>query len=147
MKTIFKVGDIVYDLKEEEQGVVTDILSSTDSVLREYPIYVKFEGSRYRTYTKDGKSFNTDLLPNLSLIKINEISSPEFEIYTPDNILLGIINEYEFLDIRVQIKKLQLSGYYIRFNNQKIKIDRNGHLDHYPEGLLDTMSKYYSKLI
>ena len=45
------------------------------------------------------------------MIQINKITPPTLEIYDPDNNSLGFVNEYEFLDIRVQIKELHLSGY------------------------------------
>lgn len=81
------------------------------------------------------------------MIQINKITPPTLEIYDPDNNSLGFVNEYEFLDIRVQIKELHLSGYSFIFKNQKFKIDKNGNLEYYPEGLLDTMSNYYAKLL
>jgi hypothetical protein len=57
------------------------------------------------------------------------------------------LNEYEFLDIRVQIKKAQVFGYYLIFNGKKIQIDKNGELEDYPQGLLDTMTGFYFELI
>jgi hypothetical protein len=46
----------------------------------------------------------------------------------------------------VQIKKQQVSGYYGIFNGERINIDRNGELEKYPNGLLDTMTGYYLEL-
>jgi sporulation protein YlmC with PRC-barrel domain len=43
------------------------------------------------------------------MVKINKIVPPTLQIYTPNGELLGTVNEYEFLDIRVQIKKQQVS--------------------------------------
>ena len=80
------------------------------------------------------------------MIKINRIIPPTLQIYTPNGELLGTVNEYEFLDIRVQIKKHQVSGYYGIFNGERINIDRNGELEKYPNGLLDTMTRYYLEL-
>ena len=81
------------------------------------------------------------------MIKFNKIDPPTLEVYTPNNELIGVVNEYEFLDIRVQIKKAQVFGYYIIFKGEKVRIDRNGELESYPIGLLDTMTNYYMDLL
>jgi len=81
------------------------------------------------------------------MIQINKIIPPTLDIYQPNGELLGTVNEYEFLDIRVQIRKAQLSGYYLIFKDKKVRIDRNGELEEYPLGLLDTMSGFYCELI
>lgn len=81
------------------------------------------------------------------MIQINKIIPPTLDIYDPSGNLLGTVNEYEFLDIRVQIKNNQLSGYYLIFKGKKVRIDRNGELEEYPIGLLDTMTDFYLKLI
>lgn len=81
------------------------------------------------------------------MIKINRITPPTLDIYKPSGKLLGTVNEYEFLDIRVQIKKEQIFGYYLIFNGEKVQIDKNGELEEYPLGLLDTMSGFYFELI
>lgn len=81
------------------------------------------------------------------MIKINKIEPPKLDLYTPDGSHLGCINEYEFLDARVQIKKKQVFGYYLIFNNEKIRLDKNGELEIYPKGLLDTMGNFYMKLL
>lgn len=81
------------------------------------------------------------------MVKINKITPPTLDIYEPNGNLLGTVNEYEFLDVRVQIRKNQLSGYYLIFNGKKIRIDRNGELESYPDGLLGTMSGLYCQLL
>lgn len=81
------------------------------------------------------------------MIQINKIIPPTLQVYEPNENLIGTVNEYEFLDLRVQIKKLQLSGYYLIFNGKKVRIDRNGELEEYPIGLLDTMTNFYWELI
>jgi hypothetical protein len=80
------------------------------------------------------------------MIHINKITPPTLDIYDPGGKLLGTVNEYELLDIRVQIKKEQISGYYLIFNDKKVRIDKNGELEEYPPGLLDTMLGYYFEL-
>lgn len=81
------------------------------------------------------------------MIQIKKITPPTLEIYNRNGELLGEVNEYEFLDIRVQIRKAQISGYWLIFKNKKVRIDRNGELEEYPIGLLDTMSNYYYQLL
>ena len=81
------------------------------------------------------------------MIRINKISPPTVEIYDPNDNLLGVANEYELLDVRVQIKKEQVWGYSLVFNGQKVRLDRNGELEDYPKGLLDTMSDFYMDLL
>ena len=69
-------------------------------------------------------------------------------MFNPDGESIGTINEYEFLDARVQIKEQQLSGYSFTFkNSKKYKIDRFGILEYHPEGLFDNYSYYFSLLI
>ena len=60
---------------------------------------------------------------------------------------MGEANEYELLDLRIQIKEAKVWGYYIIFNGQKIRIDRKGELEDYPIGLLDTMTYLLLELI
>ena len=81
------------------------------------------------------------------MITISKINPPTLEVFTPDGKLLGVVNEYEFLDLRVQIKKAQEFGYSFIFNNQKFLIDKNGELEDYPKGLLDTMTNFYLQLL
>ena len=81
------------------------------------------------------------------MIQLKKIDSPVVEVYDPQGNLLGEANEYELLDLRVQIRKANVWGYYIVFNNKTIRIDRKGELEHYPIGLLDTMSDLYFKLL
>ena len=69
------------------------------------------------------------------------------DLYSPDRTHLGTLNEYSFLDARVQIRKQHESGYYIVFNDNVIRIDKNGELEYYPNGLLDTMSNLLLQLI
>lgn len=81
------------------------------------------------------------------MIKIKTIIPPIVVVYDPLDNELGTINEYELLDIRVQIKKAQVFGYYLIFKGEKVRIDKNGTLESYPNGLLDTMTGYYCELI
>ncbi len=81
------------------------------------------------------------------MITISKITPPTFLLYAPDSTFLGRINEYELLDARVKIKREQVFGYYLIFKSEKVKIDKNGELEKYPLGVLDTMSGLYSQLL
>lgn len=81
------------------------------------------------------------------MIQIPKIIPPTAELYNSDNVCIGVFNEYEILDIRVQIKETKASGYYLKFNGKKIRIDIRGGLESYPNGLFDTMTNSYMKLI
>jgi len=59
-------------------------------------------------------------------VVLKMIKMPTVDLYSPDSEFLGTINEYEFYDVRVQIKKQKLDGYYVVFQEEKVKIDKNG---------------------
>ena len=81
------------------------------------------------------------------MIKVKKIEVPKCDLYSPDDTHLGKLNEYEFLDARVQIKEKQLKGYYAVFNDKKIRIDRNGTLEEYPIGMFDQIGYLYCRLL
>ena len=81
------------------------------------------------------------------MIKLKDIIPQEVDFYDQDETYLGKVNEYEFLDVLVQIKENQYSGYYIIFEAQKIRIDKNGTLEDYPIGLFDLLTDLRLKLI
>lgn len=81
------------------------------------------------------------------MIKLKVIESPLVSVYDPEGSFMGTANEYELLDLRVQIREANVSGYFLLFNGKKIRIDRKGELEDYPKGLLDTMSNFYFKLL
>jgi len=81
------------------------------------------------------------------MIQIKKIEPPLTLLFAPDNTMVGELNEYEFMDALIQIKNGQLKGYYTVFNGRPINIDKNGRLESYPNGLLDTMSNLYAELL
>lgn len=81
------------------------------------------------------------------MIQLKKINSPLVEVFDPQGNSLGEANEYELLDLRVQIREANVWGYYIVFNDRKVRIDRRGELEDYPIGLLDTMTNLLFKLI
>jgi hypothetical protein len=81
------------------------------------------------------------------MIEVKKISIPYVDLYDPSGTHLGQLNEYEFTDVRVQIKEKKISGYYIIFNKRKIMIGKNGGLEEWPDGLFDQLEKLYLSLL
>lgn len=81
------------------------------------------------------------------MIQIKKITPQTVDLYSPDGIHLGALNEYEFLAARVEIKERQERGYYCIFNDRKIRLDENGTLEEYPIGMFDTLTNFYMELI
>lgn len=85
------------------------------------------------------------------MIQVKKIQPQTIECFDPEGNSLGLLNEYEFNDLRVQIKGEQIFGYHLYFkvNNVKeiIRIDRDGKLENYPKGFFDTNINLLMKLI
>lgn len=82
------------------------------------------------------------------MVRINKIEDVSVELYSPDNKLIGTIeNILQFLDVRVQIMEQKLDNYYIKIGNEEYEIDSNGRVINYPKGLFDTMDKFLDKLL
>lgn len=81
------------------------------------------------------------------MIKINKFPEQTIEVFAPDGTSIGFANEHEFNDIKLQIIVQDVEGYYIVFNGEKISIDTDGQLEHWPPGLFDRQLKQYHDLI
>lgn len=86
------------------------------------------------------------------MVQINhDIKSCEYPcfLYSPDGEFIGQINNYEqYLDVKLQIKEQQVSGYYVSFCGDIVKLDKNGTEDHFPDGFWgDKMSNLLIQLI
>lgn len=82
------------------------------------------------------------------MVIIREIKNKSCQLYDPNDNLIGEFDsDLIFNDIRIQIKEQQLKGYYLIFEDKKIKIDSNGNLASYPNGLFDTYIDQLCKLI
>lgn len=69
-------------------------------------------------------------------------------LYCSNNKLIGTLNnEYELLNIQIQICEQNLSGYYIVWNNEKIVIDNNGNLLSWPQGMYSKAQELFRKLL
>lgn len=76
--------------------------------------------------------------PNRMAVRINNNIDPTVTLYSPDGYPIGEIqNESALMNVRVQICKQHLTGFYCVYKGQKIHIDGNGNLEDWPKGCFD----------
>ena len=77
------------------------------------------------------------------MIKVRDIQQPTAQLYKrvgdeineSRDIFVGTVTDYaQFLDLRVQTKEANESGYYFKFRDHIVRSDRQGNLDDYPSG-------------
>lgn len=85
--------------------------------------------------------------PQLNFTILKDVPMSEF--FDPDGNSLGKTNDDLVInDFRRQVRQCGVSGYYIIFDGREtIRIDREGNLDRYPDGFLDTYTKVLLDLI
>lgn len=81
------------------------------------------------------------------MIKVNKITPQTVELFNPQDESMGFINEYEFNDVRIQIKEQQAEGYYCMFNGERFDINKDGRSQDWFEGFFDLLDKQMSKLL
>jgi predicted ATPase len=81
------------------------------------------------------------------MIEVKKIKPFKCRAYSPEGIYLGMLNDFEFNDLRIQIAKEKAIGYYMIFNKRKICITQNGRCDGWPNGFYDTFENQLSELI
>jgi hypothetical protein len=85
------------------------------------------------------------------VIKLKEIPIQTCVVYGPDDEFLGEANEYEFHDLRVQIKEKKLEGYYCKFDidgeEYIFNIDKDGRSNDWVSGMFDNIEKSMMKLL
>ena len=69
------------------------------------------------------------------MIIVNKIVPQTVEVFDNNDRSLGILNEYEFNDLRAQIAEQKVTGYYIMFDGFKTNIASNGKLVYWPTDL------------
>ena len=75
------------------------------------------------------------------MIKIRNIEQPVWFLFKKSNddgpdIYIGEIKSYaQYLDVRVQIREAQESGYYLICGDETVRLDRNGTEDNVPDDL------------
>jgi hypothetical protein len=82
------------------------------------------------------------------MIQPNKIDVQVFEHFDPQDKSLGFLNDYENLDLRAQIAKAKMSGYYLMFKGEKIMIQPNGKISplNWVEGLYDMQERLLCEL-
>jgi hypothetical protein len=84
-------------------------------------------------------------------VKINKIKDSKAYLFYNSTEIGLISNQLELNDVRLQIAKQKLSGYYIIFANheglQEIAIRPDGSLSHWPSGFFDTQGKILAEIV
>jgi hypothetical protein len=84
-------------------------------------------------------------------VKINKIKDSKAYLFYNSTEIGLISNQLELDDVRLQIAKQKLSGYYIIFANheglQEIAIRPDGSLSHWPSGFFDTQGKILAEIV
>ena len=84
----------------------------------------------------------------MAQININNSIDPEVMLYGPDDKAIGLICNTAALDnVRVQICRQHLTGYYFVYNGEKIRIDGNGNVENWPDGCFDYIIKAAGELM
>ena len=81
------------------------------------------------------------------MIQINKIIPQTVEAFDPDGNSLGFLNDFEFNDLRIQIMKEKVDGYYMMFNEERIDIDCDRGVYRWCDGFFDTFEKQLGELI
>lgn len=81
------------------------------------------------------------------MITINKIIPQTVALFSPDGTFIGDVNEYEFNDVRIQIKKEQAEGYYCMFNDKRFNINKDGRSNDWFEGFFDLFEKQLREII
>lgn len=81
------------------------------------------------------------------MIQINKIKPLKCKAYSPEGKYLGLLNEYEFNDLLIQIKEENISGYYSLYKKQKIDLLPSGRIEFQPKGFFDLIEEQLSKLM
>ena len=81
------------------------------------------------------------------MIIVNTIEPERLPLYDSNDTLLGYVNEYELLDIRIQICNELVEGYYLIMNNEKVHINKFGMILHHNVYPFDTIGKLEELLL
>lgn len=91
------------------------------------------------------------------MIRVNKYEPRTVEVYDNNSNSLGRLNELELLDLCCQIAEEKQDGYYVKIENDKHLIDKNGRIKNYQKvvtingynefelQLLDRLSKAQNK--
>lgn len=79
-------------------------------------------------------------------IKVKKIKPPTVECFDPNDNSLGFLNEYEFTDLRSQIVKNKVNGFYCIFAGKKIDLNPNGSIEPNTKELFNILYDYYYEI-
>lgn len=82
------------------------------------------------------------------MIEVRKVEDTAATLFGPDDMFVGNIDtNLQLLDIRIQIKEAEISGYYIIWKGQRLDIDKTGNIDNWPVGFFDVLDTLLNKLI
>jgi hypothetical protein len=81
------------------------------------------------------------------MIQVNLIAPPTVRLFGPNNQDLGMVNEYQLNDVRVQIKVAAATGYFV-VDSESVthNIDKDGRFETYPK-CLELMTDQLTNLL
>lgn len=79
-------------------------------------------------------------------IKVNKIEPFKAQAYDSKGRLLGLLNEYEMNDLRIQIAQNRAEGYFMVYKGEKIPIDKEGKIKSWPIGFYDLIEDQLAEL-
>lgn len=82
----------------------------------------------------------------MTAIKLNKIEPQTVEVWNANG-LFAVVNQYEFNDIRIQIKNAKETGWFAVFEEIVINIDTDGRCDIWPDGFFDLSIKQLRQLV
>ena len=98
--------------------------------------------------SKTEKPLKTAMELEDSPVIIHNSLDPEVKLFDPKGNFVGIIKNITALyDVKLQIKKLGIRGYYMYYGDQRINVDQNGEFDVYPQGFYDAFTDSAAELI
>jgi hypothetical protein len=81
------------------------------------------------------------------MIKVNKYITEAYDHYDSEGKYIGTLNEYEHLDLRIQIAEQNIDGYSLDFNGTRFKINNRGDIVDRPLGLYDKLGGLYRKMV
>ena len=72
------------------------------------------------------------------MITITPYPEERVDLYSPEDQLIGHVNQAEFLDTRIQIYLNKLEGYYIMTEFGRFNIDSSGNMESFHPALFHT---------
>lgn len=85
------------------------------------------------------------------MIKIKNFPVEKYPLYSPNHELVGYVDYFQFLDVRIQVKEHRLEGYYIVYAKAEqdcvITLTPDGGTDRYPLGFYSLIDDQLDSLL